>query len=195
MSGTVSTTPGARRIDGTAVPFQEAIVAWTGAAREVLIETAHGYGHFVTVKELAGRVQEMSGVYTDAPVRTWVDAVLRKVARRDRAVGDPPLTALCVQENHTVTPSYRYVLELAALPVPEDLELHAAYARWQCYATYGTDVPAGIPPLTPKVAAARGRTVRTAEPVAEPVARPRLCPECFLELAANGNCGFCDPTR
>ncbi|WP_231951439.1 hypothetical protein [Nocardia terpenica] len=136
--------------------FRDATVAWALAAHEVLLETAQDYGHFVTMNELAARVQEMSGVRTDAPTRTWVDAVLRKVARRCRSADEPPLTALCVRQNHTVTDSYKYVLELAALPIPDDLELHAAYARWQCYHTYGTDVPAGIPPLTPKVAARRG---------------------------------------
>ncbi|MBF6327602.1 hypothetical protein IU452_03615 [Nocardia transvalensis] len=165
------------------------------AAHEVLAETARGYGHFVTLNELAEQVQERSGVRTDAPTRTWVDAVLRKVARRCHSAGEPPLTALCVRQNHTVTDSYKYVLELAALPVPDDIELHAAYARWQCYAAYGTDVPAGVPPLTPKVAARRGQTpARRPEPTPEPV-RTRVCDECFIQLPASGVCGFCNPSR
>jgi hypothetical protein len=188
--------------DGAAVSFRDASVAWALAAHEVLAEIATGYGHFVTIKELADRVQDMSGVRTDAPTRTWMDAILRKVARRCHAAGEPPLTALCVRPNHTVTDSYKYVLELAALPMPNDVELHAAYARWQCYAAYGTEVPAGVPPLTPKVAARRGTPVAAVEPVAREVAEPapeagrtQVCTECFIQLPASGVCGFCHPSR
>jgi hypothetical protein len=195
---TAATTSGAwRTIDGETVSFRDASVAWALAAHEVLIETASNYGHFVTIEELAQRVQEMSGVRTSAPTRTWMDAMLRKVARRCHGAGEPPLTALCVRANHAVTDSYKYVLELAALPVPDDLEVHAAYARWQCYATHGTDVPAGIPPLTPKVAARRaGNTakVRTEAPVVAQ-SRMQLCEECFIQLPASGVCGFCHPQR
>lgn len=196
MRDAVTTTSGAWRTDdGEAVSFRDATVAWALAAHEVLLETAQDYGHFVTMNELAARVQEMSGVRTDAPTRTWVDAVLRKVARRCRSADEPPLTALCVRQNHTVTDSYTYVLELAALPIPDDLELHAAYARWQCYHTYGTDVPAGIPPLTPKVAARRGATTPARPAGAPESTRVRVCDECFVQLPASGVCGFCNPSR
>lgn len=162
----VPTKTGARRAaDGAAVPFRDATVAWALAAHAELAETATGYGHFITVNELAERVQQTSGVVTDAPTRTWLDAILRKVARRCHNAGEPPLTALCVRQNQTVGDAYRYVLELAALPIPDDLELHAAYARWQCYQHFGAGMPAdiGIPPLTPKVAARR-RVPTTAAP-------------------------------
>ncbi|MQY21883.1 hypothetical protein [Nocardia macrotermitis] len=180
--------------DDTTVSFRDAAVAWALAAHGVLAETATGYGHFITVEELAERVQEMSGVRTDAPTRTWMDAILRKVARRCHSAGEPPLTALCVRANHTVGDSYKYVLELAGLPTPEDLELHAAYARWQCYQTYGAEVPAdgGVPPLTPKVAARRGvAKARKVEPEPEPVAAPAVCPQCFIQLPATGICQYC----
>jgi hypothetical protein len=175
------------------VSFRDAAVAWALAAHGVLAETATGYGHFVTVEELAERVQEMSGVHTDAPTRTWMDAILRKVARRCHSAGEPPLTALCVRANHTVGDSYKYVLELAGLPTPEDLELHAAYARWQCYQAFGADVPAdaGVPPLTPKVAARRAVKTRVAEPEPEPASAPAVCPQCFIQLPATGICQYC----
>ena len=195
MKTAATTISGAWRAgDDTAVSFRDAAVAWALAAHEVLAETATGYGHFVTVEDLADRVQEMSGVRTDAPTRTWMDAILRKVARRCHSAGEPPLTALCVRANHTVGDSYKYVLELAALPTPEDLELHAAYARWQCYQTYGAEIPAdgGVPPLTPKVAARR-RTVTAGptEPEPDPVAAPAVCQQCFIQLPANGICQYC----
>ncbi|WP_245717455.1 hypothetical protein [Nocardia jejuensis] len=195
MRDAATTTSGAWRADDNeAVTFREAAVAWALAAHEVLAETAGGYGHFVTVNELAERVQEMSGVHTDAPTRTWMDAILRKVARRCHSAGEPPLPALCVKQNHKVSDSYKYVLELAALPVPADLELHAAYARWQCYVAFGADVPAdfGIPPLTPKVAATRRATTFVPVPEAkpEPVRAP-VCSQCFIQLPANGVCEYC----
>ncbi|MFI6870262.1 hypothetical protein [Nocardia sp. NPDC050406] len=171
--------------------FRDAAIAWSLAAHEVLVETASTYGHFITVTELAERVQDMSGVHTNAPTRTWMDAILRKVARRCHGAGEPPLTALCVNRNHKVGDIYKYVLELAALPIPDDLELHAGYARWQCYATYAADVPAepGVPPLTPKVAAARG--VAAAAEAKPEQTRVALCSECFTQLPANGVCYYC----
>lgn len=195
MNDSVAVTVGAWRAgDGTAVPFRGATVAWALAAHTELAETATGYGHFVTVNELAERVQEVSGVHTEAPTRTWMDAILRKVARRCHRAGEPPLPSLCVKQNHTVGDAYKYVLELAGLPIPEDLELHAAYARWQCYQFYGAAIPAdgGVPPLTPKVAAKRRMTMTTVAPEAppEPVRAP-VCSQCFIQLPVGGTCYFC----
>jgi hypothetical protein len=193
MKHGVSAISGAwRASDGTTVTFDDAAVAWALAAHGVLTETATGYGHFVTVDELAERVQEISGVHTDAPTGTWMDAILRKVARRCHGAGEPPLTALCVRADHTVGDTYKYVLELAALPTPEDLELHAAYARWQCYQAAGADIPAdGVPPLTPKVAAHRAPKAARAAAAAAPEPAPAVCPQCFIQLPATGICQYC----
>ncbi|WP_245745673.1 hypothetical protein [Nocardia altamirensis] len=195
MRNAVSTTAGAWRAgDGAAVPLREATVAWALAAHAELAEIATGYGHFITVNELAERVQEASGVHTGAPTRTWMDAILRKIARRCHKAGEPPLIALCVRQNHTVGDAYKYMLELAGLPIPEDLELHAAYARWQCYQHYGAEMPAdrGVPPLTPKVAGRRRPT--TAAPQVETAPQPTrtaVCTECFTQLPASGTCYYC----
>ncbi|MGW6331656.1 hypothetical protein [Nocardia rhamnosiphila] len=198
MRDAATTISGAWRIDdGTAVTFRDAAVAWAMAAHEVLAETATEYGYFVTVQELADRVQEMSGVHTDAPTRTWMDAILRKVARRCHNAGEPPLTALCVKRNLKVSDSYKYVLELAALPVPADIETHAAYARWACYAAHGADVPAdgGTPPLIPRGGNTRRTvaTTRTATTAHRPEtgARTVVCSSCFIQLPATGICEHC----
>ncbi|WP_228783548.1 hypothetical protein [Nocardia cyriacigeorgica] len=197
MRDAATTTSGAWRIDdGTGVMFRDATVAWALAAHEVLAETATGYGHFVTVKELAERVQTMAGVRTDAPTRTWIDAILRKVARRCHTAGEPPLTALCVKQNLKVSDSYKYVLELADLPIPADIESHAAYARWACYAAYGADVPAdgGIPPLVPRGGTARrsgSSSTRTAAAKPDPDSRTVVCSSCFIQLPATGICEHC----
>ncbi|MEV6138922.1 hypothetical protein AB0L63_23235 [Nocardia sp. NPDC051990] len=195
IESSVSATAGAWRAgDDVPVTLREATVAWAFAAHAQLSEIATGYGNFVTVAELAERVQEASGVHTGAPTRMWMDAILRKVARRCHNAGEPPLTSLCVQEDHTVGDIYKYVLELARLPIPKDLELHAAYARWQCYEQHGAAMPAEptAPPLTPKVAGSRSTstTQQATKPQTEP-ARAAVCVECFIELPASGTCHYC----
>ncbi|WP_406233308.1 hypothetical protein [Nocardia sp. NBC_01009] len=194
ISNPVPTVAGAWRAgDGAAVPLREATVAWALAAHAELSEIATGYGHFITVAELAERVQEASGVQTEAPTRTWMDAILRKIARRCHKAGEPPLTALCVQQNHTVGDTYKYVLELAGLPIPNDLELHAAYARWQCYLHHGAEMPAdeGVPPLTPKVASRRSPSTAGQAEVKPQPTRAAVCAQCFIELPASGTCQYC----
>ncbi|MGW1741630.1 hypothetical protein ACWCPQ_22820 [Nocardia sp. NPDC001965] len=195
MRDAATTISGAWQIeDGTAVTFRDAAVAWAMAAYEVLGETATEYGYYVTVQELADRVQEMSGVRTDAPTRTWMDAILRKVARRCHNAGEPPLTALCVKRNLKVGDSYKYVLELAALPIPADIETHAAYARWACYAAYGADVPAdgGTPPLIRGGSARQAAAVtKQAAAKSDPGVRTVVCSSCFIQLPATGICEHC----
>ncbi|WP_245567312.1 hypothetical protein [Nocardia vinacea] len=193
IKSSVSTTAGAWRAgDGVPVTLREATVAWAFAAHAELSEIATGYGNFITVEELAERVQETSGVHTGAPTQTWMEAILRKVARRCHNAGEPPLTSLCVQENHTVGDTYKYVLELAGLPVPKDRELHASYARWQCYEHYGATMPAELtaPPLTPKVAGRRSASSTPQEAKPEP-ARAAVCDQCFIQLPASGICQYC----
>ncbi|MFC9433810.1 hypothetical protein [Nocardia sp. NPDC057030] len=194
IRNSVPTTAGAWRAgDGTAVTLREATVAWALAAHAELSEIATGYGHFITVGELAERVQEVSGVHTGAPTRAWMDAILRKIARRCHKAGEPPLTALCVRQNHTVDDTYKYVLELAGLPIPDDLELHAAYARWQCYEFYGAAMPAdmAVPPLTPKVAGRRAPSTTSQVEIKPQPTRPAVCAQCFIQLPANGTCEYC----
>ncbi|WP_280442172.1 hypothetical protein [Nocardia brasiliensis] len=194
IRNSVPTTAGAWRAgDGTAVSLREATVAWALAAHAELSEIATGYGHFITVNELAERVQEASGVHTAAPTRTWMDAILRKIARRCHKAGEPPLTALCVRRNHTVGDTYKYVLELAGLPIPNDLETHAAYARWQCYEFHGAAMPAemGVPPLTPKVAGRRSVSTAVQTEVKPQPTRPAVCAQCFIQLPASGACEYC----
>jgi hypothetical protein len=136
-------------------------------------------------------------VRTDAPTRTWMDAILRKVARRCHNAGEPPLTSLCVKRNLKVSDSYKYVLELAALPVPADIETHAAYARWACYAAHGADVPVdgGTPPLISRGGSARRSSgsvaTRPAPAKADTGSRTVVCSSCFIQLPATGICEHC----
>lgn len=97
-----------------------------------------------------------------------------------------------MQANHTVGDTYKYVLELAGLPVPKDLELHASYARWQCYEHHGAAMPAELtaPPLTPKVAGRRSASSAPQETKSEPT-RAAVCDQCFIQLPASGTCQYC----
>ncbi|GGN73289.1 hypothetical protein [Nocardia rhizosphaerihabitans] len=204
-----------RAADGSAVTFTEARSAWTRAAHEVLADTATRFNNFIVNTELAELVQEESGIRTQVKWQHWLPVVLDKVAEHCHKNNEPPLSALCVRKNQTVGTGYRYILELAGLPIPDDLEMHAAAARWQCYQHYATDLPAdgGLPTLPPKVAALRQQTsqdLATAEaaeaatkpkrtaastrsvtvPKPEPVRKP-VCLNCHVELPANKICYYC----
>jgi hypothetical protein len=212
QQGSVPTTW--RAADGSAVTFSEARSEWTRAAHEVLADTAAHFNNFIVNTELSELVQEESGIRTQVKWQHWLPVVLDKVAERCHKNNEPPLSALCVRKNQTVGTGYRYILELAGLPIPNDLEMHAAAARWQCYQHYATDLPAdgGLPTLPPKVAAIRHNTsedLATAEaaqvaapkrasrrstsvivPKPEPVRKP-VCLNCRVELPANKICYYC----
>lgn len=147
QQGSVPTTW--RAADGSAVTFTEARLEWTRAAHEVLADTATRFNNFIVNTELAELVQEESGIRTAVKWQHWLPVVLDKVAEHCHQNNEPPLSALCVRKNQTVGTGYRYILELAGLPIPDDLEMHAAAARWQCYQHFATDLPAdgGLPTL------------------------------------------------
>jgi hypothetical protein len=180
-------TPGTWRVaDGAAVPFGVAKAAWALAARDVLIGTAKTYHGYITYGALAEEIQQISGVRTRSQMRNWIGAVLGVVAEESHAKDEPPLTALCVHQDETVGPGYAYVVQLANKEVPEDLDQIAAEARWECYRFFGAPLPSdgGHPALTPKVQAARKR-------LANERSEPPVCPSCFTQLPASGQCDNC----
>ncbi|GAA1097562.1 hypothetical protein [Tsukamurella strandjordii] len=145
-----------RTANELSVPFDEALDQWADAAYAVLAETAGRYGAYISFAELAARAQAEAGIATRAPVRTWIAALQRRVTDRCQAAGEPPLVALTVAHDQTVGDGYAYAVAAAGLPVPADLDEHAAAARFACYLHYGATIPAGAgPQLTPKLAEAR----------------------------------------
>lgn len=184
--------PGTWRVaDGSAVPFRDAIAEWGTIAHDVLMETATRYNDFVTYMELAERVQEISGIRTKSQMRNWIGKVLAVVVEECARRGEPPLTSLCVTQNQTVGDGYRFVLETAGEPIPDDLDRHAAEARLRCYRAYSTDLPSngGTPTLPPRVTASREAEARKAA-----AARPEkveLCPEHHTVLPRSGRCDYC----
>ena len=187
-----ATTPGTWRVsDGSAVSFRDAIAEWGRVAHDVLVETATRYNDFVTYKELAENVQEVSGIRTKSQMRNWIGRVLGVVVEECARRGEPPLTALCVTQNQTVGDGYRFVLETAGEPIPDDLDHHAAEARLRCYRAFSTDLPSdgGTPTLPPQVTASREVAARKAA-----AARPEkieLCPEHHTALPRSGHCDYC----
>ncbi|GAA4405074.1 hypothetical protein [Tsukamurella soli] len=177
-----------RAADEVAVDIDKALAGWAASAHDVLAETAHVYGAFLTQAELAARVQADTGVKAGGPVRVWIDSLLARVTESCHAAAEPPLTALCVRLDQTVGDAYLHVLRVAGLPRPDDLDMHAAFARFQCYQHFGATIPAdGGPVLTPRVADKRkgrgaavkaapakaGRPAPSARTPKDPAARPR----------------------
>lgn len=187
-----ATTPGTWRVsDGSAVSFRDAIAEWGRVAHDVLLETATRYNDFVTYKDLAEKVQEVSGIRTKSQMRNWIGKVLAVVVEECARGGEPPLTSLCVTQSQTVGDGYRFVLETAGEPIPDDLDRHAAESRLRCYRAFSTDLPSngGTPTLPPHVTASREVAARKAA-----AARPEkieLCPEHHTALPRSGHCDYC----
>jgi hypothetical protein len=183
-----SPSTGTYRVDdGSEVSLADAQLAWTAAAREVLIETAGRYQDYVTYGQLAELVQERSGIRTRSQMRTWINGILALVAAESIARNEPPLRALCVRQDESVGASYGDVALFPDGNVPADLEAHAASARLDCYRYFGAAVPpgGGHPELTRKVAASRKRAAKQRE------VPPVLCPTCFTQLPSSGQCDNC----
>lgn len=184
MSDTVE-TPGTWKVaDGSHVPFDEAKAAWAIAAYDALVEVAGHYHRFITYKELAELVQNTTGIRSRSQMRNWIGAVLGKVVDRCHQEQLPSLTALCVRQDQTVGEGYRYVLQVAGIEIPDDLDQHAAQARLACYRHFGATIPegGGVAALPPDVMAARKKARSKIE---APVA---LCAQCFVQLPSSGAC-------
>jgi hypothetical protein len=102
VSESASAPPGTwRTVDGSAVSFNDARLGRAFAAHEVLVDTATRFNDFITYKELSEQVQKMSGIRTRSQMRNWIGSVLARVADRCHGACEPPLTALCVRQDHT----------------------------------------------------------------------------------------------
>ncbi|MFC9788884.1 hypothetical protein [Rhodococcus sp. NPDC127528] len=186
-------TPGTwRTSDGSAVPFKEACASWATAAYDVLADTATRYNDFITYKELAEKVQDLTGIRTRSQMRNWIGGVLGEVAVECQRRREPALTALCVTQDQTVGRGYQYVLDIEGQPIPDDLDQHAARARLDCYRHFAAELPAGggEPTLPPQVVAARESSARKSA-AAVPPKPPAMCPRHHLTLPKSGICDDC----
>lgn len=182
-------TPGTYDRDGNLVERSRAMVAWVGAARPVLEQTAQTYNATITYGDLAHEVQERTGIFTRQLVQNWAGDLAYQCCRPD----EPLLCSLVVdKENGVVGPGYlEAVLSRYGGPDPTDLQMSAAAERWECYKHFGAELPpnGGEPTLTRQVARRRQEPRRIPRAI---TARRPLCPEHFIELTPAGVCDICE---
>lgn len=187
------TPRGTYRVDDRSqVAFRAAVDLWVGIALGELIATAKTYGAVITYGELAGRVQEVSGIQTTKLLAYWIGGVLEKVAEEAVRAGEPPLTALCVHQDGTIGAGYANAPKSTGDSPGTDIEHYAAEHRLLCYQKYARDLPAdgGRPELT----TAESNRRRWARTQAKQTESPRLCQSCFTTLPTSGKCDYCDQT-
>ncbi len=169
----------------------DARLAWSEAARDVLTGTAQHYHAVLTHKELAAEVQDRTGIHTRKLMQHWIGDVLTRVASDCERRGEPNLSSLCVNAQGSVGASYGAQVRAQSGTAPEDPDLHAARERLECYRAAGAaDLPAdgGRPALSPKLDAARSR----ARLVAARDKPADVCPTCHMARLPNGVCDTCD---
>lgn len=185
-------TPGTyRESDESLVDPSDALKAWVLVGRSALERTARTYRATITYKDLAEEVQSVSGIRTKRLLQHWIGHVLGAVSNGCHAAGEPLLSSLCVRADGTVGPGYAIAVvdNLGGEP-PDDLDMHAAIERLNCYRHFGAVLPedGGSPALTQQVAAARNRKQRQTSPAESSRA---ICPTCHLMLPISGQCDNC----
>jgi len=179
-----------RESDGKGIDFSQALEAWSAAARIALLRTARTYRATISYKDLAEEVQVSSGIRTQMLPWHWIGRVLGAVSRHCHAKGEPLLSALCVHADGTVGEGYgKAIIENYGGSAPDDLDMHAAIERLNCYRRFGAELPSdgGAPALTAEVAARRKRAQVRSGTLSD---RP-ICPTCYLMLPLSGQCGNC----
>ena len=100
------------------------------------------YNATITYKELAEEVQTTSGIRTRRLIQHWIGHVLGTVASECHSLGEPLLSALCVRADGTVGPGYgKAVVGFFGGDPPDDLDLHAAVERLECYRNFRGTAP------------------------------------------------------
>jgi len=167
------------RANRTFVSNSDALTAWTPLARDVLLETAHGYHATIGADALAQAVQTRSGIVADQPVDTWIGKLLDRVALDAEKRGEPPLAALCPRSDDSAAD---------------------ATARLACYRAYADDLPAdgGQPGIIFHVAPARRpRATGTRAPAERRPVTPAnqlrevTCTSCWMIVPARETCTSC----
>jgi hypothetical protein len=199
--------------DGTPVDAAVARDEWTRAARRYLVTVARRYGALTTPNDVAEEAQAGSGIRTKDAPETWVGDVIDEVGVECATRNEPLLSAFCIGPEGRIGERYRQVLVMLERPVPADLEMDAAKQRLDAHEYHGATMPVDPrPALPPALAKARASapkprsgatrapsTPRVRKPAAprkpkKPEPPPRaVCPTCFLQLHATGNCDNCKP--
>lgn len=207
-SGDLGEPVSAAWIEAATLGPETAHATWALAARQVLEGVATDYHAFVTVPDLAGRVQERSRIRTRAKPGTWMGDVLFRVAQDCHRTRSPLLNALCVQPGGTMGGWYADTVLTVRGDAVTDPEQHAAEERLDCYRVFGAVLPdgGGVPALARPAPAARApraasgarsasprpRAVAVRKPARKEPDPPKVCPSCFMALPATGVCDMCD---
>jgi len=165
--------------------------AWTKAAREELLRVASDYQRVITYTELWDHVQEVTGLRTNVPMRHGVGKLLASVVHLSHAMGDPPITSLCVRQDGTIGDGYVFALEVNGQSPPHDLEMQAAEDRLTCYQQLATNVPSdgGKPYFTAEVRRKRDYAARATS--SRPKIEGAMCPNCNTQMPLTGVCDNC----
>lgn len=188
MSNSAFSLPGIYRVaDGSRLSQADALQEWVPVAFDELIATAHTYNAYVTYKELASRVQTVTGIRTRVLITNWIGKLLEEVAIVATDRGEPPLTSLCVRKDGSIGDGYARAPKSVDDQPGADIEMYAAEHRLLCYRKYATDLPpdGGAPNLTP---AEYERRARRHPPVE---LAPVTCPNCFVVVPLTGVCSDC----
>ena len=180
-----------REVDSSPIEMEQAKEQWAVAARPELERVAHTYGEVITTAELAGAVQESTGITTRKLTHHWIGDVLGRVGADCHAKGEPLLSSLCVQKDGSIGDAYGVALaKISGADAPEDVDQHAAEERLRCYQHFGAVMPAegGRAMLTPQVSARRRKA---AKQLREDTPK-KTCPTCNIVLPATGHCYYCE---
>ncbi|MFV0535389.1 MAG: HNH endonuclease [Cumulibacter sp.] len=142
-----------KREDGTSVPHDDALAAWSDVAYKELKSLAQTYNAVTRYGDLRHVMHDETGIASNQQMRFWIGDVLERVAQRAADAGEPPITALCLRGNGTIGEGYGRAPRYSLASRAQDIEVRAAEDRLLCYRQYATDLPpgGGVPTLTPEV--------------------------------------------
>ncbi|KRE38610.1 hypothetical protein ASG73_04770 [Janibacter sp. Soil728] len=165
-------------------------VAWSDAARPVLLDIARRYQGLITYSELSAEIQRQTGIRTKQGLQHWIGKVLERVAIDCHEKGEANLSSLVVNSSGSVGAGYAAAVRTIDGEEPADNDAHAAAERLACHRFFeavGLPADGGTAALSPQLAQRRERVRARATPPPEPI----LCPTCFIALPSSGQCDGC----
>ncbi|PWF84870.1 hypothetical protein [Kocuria rosea] len=173
-----------------AFPYSQALGEWTEATIPVLEEVASRVGGYITYKDLAERLFDVTGVRTRMQLGNWIGKPLGAVLWHCHDHGLPGLSSLVVHTGDgMVGEGFNEFLRIKGrAPISDsvDLEWVAAEERLNCYRHYCPDVPAGAEP-----ALTREFAQKIERKAPEPSAPAPACAGCGMQLPVSGQCDYC----
>ena len=175
------------RATGARLSRDQAVAAFAPHAVEELLAVAGTYTATVAYSQLATRLSDRAGIDVRGLLNQWIGYVLGEVADQSATQGWPLLSALAVDRFGRVGGGYAVAVARREGSAPDDVDLHAATERLECYRTFGAatlPLNGGQAQLEPRVAKARLRAHRKVTH-SEPAP---LCSLCHERLPRTGIC-------